>query len=111
MRAQIVVKALEVQLGDVLPGGMIVCDITHGPLDHQIRFRNADETATADYFEHTQIRVERASCTVKVPLMTLKLVEDILAEQQLNCGGGEDTIYYEALCEVRAALANAELLS
>ena len=111
MRERMVVKAHEVQLGDLLPGGMIVCDISHGPLDHQIRFRNADETASADYYEQTEIRIERPYCIVKVPLGALKAAEKVLAEQQENCGGGEDTIYYEPLREIRAALRNAEFLS
>ena len=40
---------------------------------------------------------------VNVPLRTLKLVEEVLAEQHQNCGG-DDTIYAEPLLKVREAM-------
>lgn len=51
-------KASEIRIGDMIVGQFEVAEISHGPLDRQIRFRNADETATAFFREDEMLMIE-----------------------------------------------------
>lgn len=55
---QVIKKARDVTEGDRIAGHFEVADISHGPLDHQLRFRNADETATAFFHEDAELAIE-----------------------------------------------------
>lgn len=52
-----VVEAGKVQPGDILPGGWAVEEISHGPLDHQVRFTSG--LATAFYGDAELVAIER----------------------------------------------------
>lgn len=60
MKQYILRPARSVQIGDyLLEPDMVVADISHGPRDHQIRFRNADDTATVFRLESELVAIER----------------------------------------------------
>ena len=55
-----VCKASHVRLGDtLLEPDMRVAEISHGPLNRQIRFRNADDTATVFRFDDEFVAIAR----------------------------------------------------
>jgi hypothetical protein len=50
--------ACQVNVGDTIAGYFTVGDISHGPMEGQIRFRNADDTATAFFSENELLKIE-----------------------------------------------------
>lgn len=51
-------KARDVREGDRIAGHFEVAEISHGPLPHQVRFRNGDETSTAFFYENEALVIE-----------------------------------------------------
>lgn len=57
-----------------------------------------------DVTPHTAVKAEK----VEVPVSTMRLVEGIIATAHRNVGGGSDSLYGEALSQVRAVLPPLE---
>ena len=53
------IRASAVKIGDILDGMFQIAEISHGPLDSQIRFRSDDGTATSFRFDDEFVTVDR----------------------------------------------------
>lgn len=51
-------KARQVKVGETISGYFTVGDISHGPLNGQIRFRNADNTHTVFFSKDELLKIE-----------------------------------------------------
>lgn len=92
---------------------------TPGPWDYDMGDFTVFQPETGDQIvemwgDQPQEEIEaNARLIVASPdmLAALKVAEAVLEEAHANCGGGEDTIFFDPLEKVRAAIVRAEDIS